>query len=329
MQLLGIGLELVAGLVVDDGDLRLRQVEVGELAGDVVVAGEEDRVGDPLVDQDLGGAQDLVVLAFGEDHPLGCPLGAVDDAAHQLQAARDQGLQPPVIGLSRRSAGGRRRCPCGAGPPAAPTAAPGSQWLGDDVVAAEAEAVEAVGAEHGVRHVLARQLGQGVHGRQLHGVVDVGGPHVEGTAEEEGEAQDVVDLVGEVAAAGGDDGVRAGVARLLVADLGIGVGHREDHGVGRHRADHVARDDAAHREADEDVGGSQGLGQGAGRRVGRQLRLVGVHVLRPAAIDHAGLVAEDELGRIGAELGRAGAGGAAAPAPEDVRTSPWPARVRA
>ena len=42
-------------------------------------------MGDPLVDQDLGGAQDLLVLPLREDDALGGAPRLVDDAAHQLQ----------------------------------------------------------------------------------------------------------------------------------------------------------------------------------------------------------------------------------------------------
>ena len=47
-------------------------------------------------------------------------------------------------------------------------------------------------------------------GRGLHVVVDVTGPHVEGAPEDTGKGPHVVDLVGEIAAAGGDDDGAAG-----------------------------------------------------------------------------------------------------------------------
>ena len=44
-------------------------------------------------------------------------------------------------------------------------------------------------------------------GGDLHSVVDVAGPGIEGAPEDAGEGQHVVDLVGIVAAAGGVDGI--------------------------------------------------------------------------------------------------------------------------
>ena len=107
-------------------------------------------------------------------------------------------------------------------------------------------------------------------------------------------------------------------ARLFVADLGVGVGEREDDRVVGHRACSISGGDhAADGEADEDVGADQRLGQGARRGLGGERRLVGVHVLGPAPVDHAGAVAQDDVlaprpeleVELGAgERGRAGAG---------------------
>lgn len=49
------------------------------------------------------------------------------------------------------------------------------------------------------------QRGNGLCGRQLHLIVDVAGPYIEGAAEDAREGQNIVDLVGEIAAAGTDD----------------------------------------------------------------------------------------------------------------------------
>ena len=100
--------------------------------------------------------------------------------------------------------------------------------LGNDVLAAEFQAVDAVGAQHGIGHVFLGERGQGAGGGQFHLVVDGGGADVERAAEDEGEAENVVDLVGIVGAAGGDDGVGPGGEGDVVGDFGIGIGQRED-----------------------------------------------------------------------------------------------------
>ena len=72
---------------------------------------------------------------------------------------------------------------------------PRIERLGNDVLAAEARADAAIGRSDRFRHVLAGKLGQGLGGGDLHFVVDAGRAHVERAAENEGEAEDVVDLV--------------------------------------------------------------------------------------------------------------------------------------
>ena len=54
-------------------------------------------MGNPLVDEDLRRAQDLVLLTLREDDPLRIVLRAIDDHAHELQAARDEMLEPMLI----------------------------------------------------------------------------------------------------------------------------------------------------------------------------------------------------------------------------------------
>ena len=75
---------------------------------------------------------------------------------------------------------------------------------------------------------LARQLRQRVHRRELHLDVDLARAHVERAAEDEREAEHVVDLVRVVAAAGGHDRVVAHGRDLGRRDLRVGVRHRED-----------------------------------------------------------------------------------------------------
>ena len=67
--------------------------------------------------------------------------------------------------------------------------------LRDEVLAAELEALHAVGAGDGVRHVLLREVREGLRGGELHRLVDLRRAAVERAAEDEREAEDVVDLV--------------------------------------------------------------------------------------------------------------------------------------
>src|SRR5699024_8774563 len=131
----------------------------------------------------------------------------------------------------------------------------------------------------------------GVGGGQLHGVVDVPGPHRQGPLEQAGEAQYVVDLVGEVAAPGGDDPDAPGFG-LVGHDLGGGVGHGKDDGVFGHMAAHFSGQAAGLGEDDKDVRAIDGLGQAA-------LDLAGVgHFAQPVLVGFgavAALVKDAEL----------------------------------
>ena len=123
------------------------------------------------------------------------------------------------------------------------------------------------------------------------------GPGVQRAPEHAREGEHVVDLVGLVAAAGGDHGgVAAGAGRV---DLGVGVGQGEHDRVGGHGGDVVRVEDAGAADPDEHVGAGQGVAQGPGPAVG--VGVVGHPALAlvqalAALVEHAGAVAGDDLG---------------------------------
>ena len=78
---------------------------------------------------------------------------------------------------------------------------------GDEVVGAEVDVAQPVQRGDGIGDVLLGERGERARRRHLHLLVDLGGAHVERAAEDEREAEDVVDLVRIVAASGGDDRV--------------------------------------------------------------------------------------------------------------------------
>jgi len=139
----------------------------------------------------------------------------------------------------------------------------GIERFGDDVLAAEFEALDAVGAQDGIGHVFFGERGEGACGGQLHLIVNGGGAYIERAAEDEGEAEDVIDLVGVIGTASGDDGVGTGGLGHVVGNLGIGVGKGEDDGVRGHGLDHVGGDAIGGGKPEEDVGAHQRFGQGA------------------------------------------------------------------
>ncbi len=146
-----------------------------------------------------------------------------------------------------------------------------------------------------VGNVLAGQIGQGAGGGQLHVVVDGAGPDVQGTPEDVGEAENVVDLVRIVGPPGGHDGVGAHFLDQFGGDLGVGVGHGEDDRLVGHRLDHVLAHRVLDREAHEHVGADHGFGQGAGFGLDGVGRLPLVHALGAALVDDALGVAHDDV----------------------------------
>ena len=76
---------------------------------------------------------------------------------------------------------------------------------------------------------------------------------------------------------------------------GYRVGHGEDQRISRHLLDHVGREHVARRQAEENVGALNDLAQLA--RVGLHgiARLVVIHALGAAGIDHALCIGHDDI----------------------------------
>ena len=81
--------------------------------------------------------------------------------------------------------------------------------LGNQVLRPKSEWLTDVGCGHHFALLGLRQLDDGVHGGDFHLHRDGGSTRIKRATKDVGEAQDVVDLVRVVRAAGGDDGVVA------------------------------------------------------------------------------------------------------------------------
>ncbi len=254
-------------------------------------------MGHPFLDEDPGGADDLLLIALGKYDALGITLGLVVDAVHHAASAAEETFQPAAIGVVVRDRLLRHACLGGSTRHRHRHVEQHAviERLGDEVLAAEGESLAAIGAQNGVGHFLFRQLRQGVRGGQLHLVIDGGGAAIERAAEDEGEAEDVVDLVRVIGAARGHDDVGPRRAGFVISDLRIGIGHGEDDGVIGHRPDHVLRNDAADGEADQDVGALHGLGKRPLRRVHGEFFFVGRHIDVAAFVDDALAVGESHV----------------------------------
>ena len=279
-------------------DARL-QPQAGALdaRGDHARAAHQDRPGHAFGQHRLHRTQHPLVLALGVDDTRRVALGRGEDRAHEHAGLVDIAGQRVAVGVQvgdralgdtrlDRGRGHRRR-------DAQDQAR--VEGLRDQVLGAELQVLAGIGGRDLVAGLLLGQRGDLAHAGQLHRLGDLRGAAVQRAAEDVGKAQDVVDLVRIVRAAGGDDAV--GPRRLgdLGADLRLGVGQRQDDRLVGHRRDHVGGQHAGGRAAQEDVGVAHHVGQRL--RVGLlAVALLGlVQAVAAAFADHALGVADEDV----------------------------------
>ena len=279
---------------------------------------DQQRLRDALVANDLHRAQHPLVLTLGKDDALGRQLGlrehrlhdhagVVDEFVEALEVGRPVADRPrgdarihARLGDCRRDLDDQARI----------------EGLGDQVFGTEAGNFLAIGGGHDIRLLGPGQLGDGLDRGHLHFLGDRRRTDVERAAEDEGEAEDVVDLVRVVRAAGTDDGIVAHFPDALGQNLRRRVGERHDHRLCRHLGDHFGLQNPAGREAEEDVGALDHLAQRAGFGLLGIARLDLVHFLDAAFIDDALDVGDPDVGDRGAqhdqqvEAGQRGGAGA-------------------
>ncbi len=155
--------------------------------------------------------------------------------------------------------------------------------------------MDAIGRRDDVALLLARELGDRADRGDFHFLRDRRRANVERAAEDEGEAQDVVDLVRIVRAARREHRVGTHGERLLGQDLGRRVREREDQRPLGHHLDHLGLEYAAGRQAEEDVGALDDLGELACVGRLRIARLVRVHEFGTAFVDDACEVGHEDV----------------------------------
>ena len=275
-----------------------RRADAFEALADHLGAPDQDRQRQLFVEDDLHRAQDALVLAFGvndarrlavarrEEHRTHADAGAVDEALQLLAVGVH--VEDRALGDARvhRCLRHRRRDDQDQAR---------IEGLGNQVLGAEGQRLPGIGQRHFARHHLVRHRGNGTHAGKLHLFGDARRADVERAAEDEGEAEDVVDLVGVVRTAGGHDHVRAHLARQLGHDLGGRVREREDDGLGRHLGEHLGFQHAGGREAEEDVRTVDRVGQRTGVGFARVRGLGRLHVGFAADVDHAARVADHHV----------------------------------
>ena len=188
-------------------------------------AADQSRLGEPLFHDHLGGAQHALVLALGVDHPprIGFRLG--EKRLHDEAGAEHEAVEPALVGVEIDDrAGGDARLDRRLGDRGRDSQdQPRVERVRDQRARSEGPRLAAIGARGDVGGRLAGERGDGFDRRPLHLLVDGGGADVECPSEDVGKAQDVVDLVRIVGAAGADKGIRTGCYGLLGHDFGFGL----------------------------------------------------------------------------------------------------------
>ena len=300
VQELGVGLGGGAQLgVVDLQVAGGRQPQGLQGLPDAVLASDQDRRAVARGAEGDGGADALFLFALGEDDPSRVVADLLEDGLEGAQRGIEAGRQFVAVGLHvddglARHAGihGRLGHRLGDRPDQA-----GVERRRDDVFGSVAQVAAPIRRVHFVGHVFAGEVGEGVGGGDLHGVVDGAGAHVQGPAEDVGEPQHVVDLVGIIGAPGGDDGVRADRLDLGRRDLRLRIGHGEDDRFVGHGFHHRLGHHAPGGKAQEHIRALHGLGQGAGLGVDRVGRLPLVHAFGAAPVDDSLGIAQDRVVR--------------------------------
>src|ERR1700737_922370 len=200
------------------------------------------------------GANDLRLLAFRKNDPLGVAHGSIDYSAHYSARPSESCLELLAVLLEvdhllchaagNCRPGDRRRHP---------EQYARIEWERDQVVGTELDRAESVQLRNALRDILLGQRRERSRRGHLHFLIYLSGASVERSAEDEREAEHVVHLIGKIAAAGRNDSVGAYCANLIGKDLGLGIGEGEDDGLLGHPCDHLAVDGASDREAHEYV----------------------------------------------------------------------------
>ena len=149
-----------------------------------------------------GGADDLGFFAFGEDDALGAAgARAIDDILAHLASAALAADQLLLVFVEVDLTAGDARCHRRFGHRRRhPEQHARIERFGDQIIFAELDRFFAVSEQDAVGHIFMRERGEGAGGRHFHLLVDAGGVDVQCAAEDEGEAEHVVDLIDVIAA---------------------------------------------------------------------------------------------------------------------------------
>jgi len=235
-----VGDQRAVAAVVHFEAVGIAHAQFLELFPDAIIAPDQNRRAIATVLELDCRAQHDILLGFGKNDPLGRQAAGLIGLGQYRRRRVEAGLQALAIGIQildrllgnaaiHGRLGNRSRNH---------VHQPRIKRGGNDIVDTKARRVAAIGHGDFFGYLFASQFGNRMGGSNLHFLVDPGGPHVQRAAEDEGKAENIVDLVGIVGASGGND--RIGPRRLGVGrgDFRIGVGHRKNDRFRGHVLDH-------------------------------------------------------------------------------------------
>ena len=217
------------------------QVGFGNSVVDHGWATNENGLGQAIVDRALHGAQHALVFAFGIGHALLCQLGGVEHRTHEHTGLVHKAGQAFAVGgnVLDGPRGNARLGRCLGHCRGNAQDQAGVKGRRNQVVGAEMKVFARIGRSDFIAEAGFGQFGDLAHAGQLHGLGDLGGAAVQCAPEDVREAQDIVDLVRVVRAAGGHDAVRACCLGQFGTDLWLGVGERQNDWLVAHGHEHV------------------------------------------------------------------------------------------
>ena len=144
-------------------------------------------------------------------------------------------------------------------------------------------------------HSFARQLRQRMCGGNLHRLVDGGCPHIQRTAKQEREAQDIVDLIGKIGTTRRNNRIRPRGPRCGRRDFGVGVRHRENDRLIRHGFHHIGAQGICRRKPQKHIRANNRFCERARAGLCGMRGFPLIHAFGPALIDDAFPVAHDDI----------------------------------
>ena len=301
-QVIGFPVIAVARIVFRVHNLKIppgADRQAGPFAAplDHVGAADQDRHTDIFLDHRIRGAQHPFILALGKDDAALGGAGDVEHRPHDKRGAKDRGIQMLLVGrqIGNRALGhpgfhrglGHRT---GHHPHQA-----GVKRLWDQVIGAKAHLFALIGGGGFGAGGGPGQRGNPVDAGQFHGVVDLGRADIQRAAKDEGETQHVIDLIGIIRPAGGDDRIGRHRAGIGGADFRRRVGQRKDDRARGHFRHHVGRQYPGAGQAKEQIGPVDHLIQRAqvgGLGIGGFL--IG-HLVGAAGPDQPGQIAQPDI----------------------------------